>query len=58
MTSGYPHKTRMRQLGFLVGGDAYIGFMYCDNVSIVRIIGLLPPLSLLIFLIVLRIKQK
>ena len=46
------------QLGFLVGGDSYVRFMYSGDIAIGWILGLLPPLTLLIFFVVLRIKQK
>lgn len=46
------------QLAVLVGGNAYVVFMYSDDVAIGRFLDLLPPLTLLIFFVVLRIKQK
>lgn len=46
------------QLGFLVGGDAYWSFMYGGEFGIGSVLALLPPLTLLVFFVVLRAKQK
>ncbi len=44
------------QFGFLVGGSGYAQFMYENPIG--SLLNLLPALTLSIFFVVLRIKQK
>jgi len=48
----------LRDIGVLVGGEAFVKFLYWENTAIARALHLLFPLTLLIFFVVLRTKQK
>jgi len=46
------------KVGYMVGGEMYIDFMYRGSVPFGQAVDMLPSITLLIFFSVLRIRQK